>query len=93
MVQEIQTRRSDGTLAIRHGLLPGVVVEPLQGRQDVSGRFYLLDMDYYDVRSEALDMERTTKQLRDYNDVLYDFFRWSLSETLYTYLKPEAEHA
>lgn len=26
--------------------------------------------------------------MRDYNDVMYRFFRWTLSEKLYHYLEP-----
>ncbi len=93
MVQEVQARRADGTLAIRHGILTGRVVDPVQVQQEPEGKFYLLDMDYFDAQAQPLDIEPTTKQLRDYNDVMYRFFRWCLSETLYYYLKPEAEHA
>jgi len=26
--------------------------------------------------------------MQDYNDIMYRFFRWTLSETLYNYLEP-----
>ena len=93
MVQEVQARRADGTLAIRHGILTGRVVDPVQAQQEPDGKFYLLDMDYFDAQPQPLVIEGTTKQLRDYNDVMYRFFRWCLSETLYNHLKPEPEHA
>jgi uncharacterized protein (TIGR04255 family) len=93
MVQEIQARRSDGTLAIRHGVLTGRVVDPLQTQEEPDGKFYLIDMDYFDAQSVPLDIERTAKQLRDYNDVMYRFFRWSLTDKLFDHLKPEPEHA
>jgi uncharacterized protein (TIGR04255 family) len=92
MAQEIQARRPDGTLAIRHGVLTGRVVDPLPQTDAPDGRFYLLDMDYYDARPEPLDIKRTTTQVRTYNDVMYRFFRWSLSKELYNYLKPEPVH-
>ncbi len=89
MVQEVQSRRADGTFAIRHGLLVGRVVEPLPPAPAPEGRFYLLDMDYFDARAEPLDVERTTRALRDYNDVEYRFFRWSLTDALFKYMEPE----
>lgn len=89
MAQEIQARRADGVLGIRHGLLTGRVVEPLPDVDAPEGRFYLLDMDYYDAKAQPLDVARTLVQVRNYNDVMYDFFRWSLSKELFSYLKPE----
>jgi uncharacterized protein (TIGR04255 family) len=89
MVQEIQVRRPDGVLAIRHGLLTGSVVVERTPAPPAAGRFYLLDMDYFDARQEALDVERTTNTLRDYNDVMYRFFRWCLGDTLFKHLEPE----
>ncbi len=88
MVQETQVRRPDGVLAIRHGLLTGGVVEPTPAPTVASGRFYLLDMDYYDARPEELDVEATTARLRDYNDIMYRFFRWSLGKQMFDYLEP-----
>lgn len=87
-LQEIQVNRSDGILAIRHGLLNGSVVAPLPQEQPASGQFYLLDLDYYDMTECDLDISATIKQMQDYNDVMYRFFRWTLSETLYNYLEP-----
>lgn len=88
MVQETQFRRPDGVLAIRHGLLTGGVVEPAPAQTVAAGRFYLLDMDYYDARQEELDVEGTTARLRDYNEVMYGFFRWTLGKQMFEYLEP-----
>jgi uncharacterized protein (TIGR04255 family) len=93
MVQETQVRRPDGVLAIRHGLLVGGVVEPAPTSPVAGGRFYLLDMDYYDARQEPLDVERLGGTLRDYNDMMYRFFRWSLQDTLFRYLVPDHARA
>jgi uncharacterized protein (TIGR04255 family) len=87
-LQEIQIERHDGILSIRHGLLNGSVVVPLAQEQSVGGRFYLIDLDYYDTAEYDLDIPATIKQMQDYNDVMYRFFRWTLSETLYNYLEP-----
>jgi uncharacterized protein (TIGR04255 family) len=87
-LQEIQVNRPDGILAIRHGLLNGSVVAPLPQEQPATGQFYLLDLDYYDMTECDLDISATIKQMQDYNDVMYRFFRWTLSETLYNYLEP-----
>lgn len=85
MVQEVQVKRHDGVLAVRHGLLVGGVVEPVPPG---AGRFYLLDMDYYDGRQGVLDVDGTTRTLGDYNDVMYRFFRWCLGDELYKRLEP-----
>ncbi len=87
-LQEVQVERPDGTLAIRHGFLNGTVVMPLPQEQPASGRFYLIDLDYYDMTEQDLDISATIKQMQNYNDVMYRFFRWTLSETLYNHLEP-----
>ena len=87
-LQEIQVNRPDGILAIRHGLLNGAVVVPLPQEQPIRGQFYLIDLDYYDMTECDLDIPATIKQMQDYNDVIYRFFRWTLSETLYNHLEP-----
>jgi uncharacterized protein (TIGR04255 family) len=85
-LQEIQVERPDGILAIRHGLLSGVTVVPQES--PTNEPFYLIDLDYYDTTELDLDIPVTIKQMRDYNDIMYRFFRWVLSDTLYTYLEP-----
>ena len=45
-------------------------------------------LDYYDMTEYDLDIPATIKQMQDYNDIMYRFFRWTLSETLYNYLEP-----
>ena len=87
-LQEIQVERFDGVFSIRHGLLNGAVVAPLPQEQLAGGRFYLIDLDYYDMTECDLDISATIKQMQDYNDVMYRFFRWTLNETLYNYLEP-----
>jgi len=87
-LQEIQIQRFDGNLAIRHGLLSGAVVAPLPQEPPKSGRFYLIDLDYYDMTECELDISTTIEQMQNYNDIMYRFFRWTLSETLYNYLEP-----
>ena len=87
-LHEIQVGRPDGTLAIRHGLLNGAVVAPVPQEQPANGYFYLVDLDYYDTTEHDLDISAIIKQMQDYNDIMYRFFRWTLSETLYNYLEP-----
>ena len=84
-LQEIQVERPDGILAIRHGLLTGSVVPQ---EQPTSEPFYLIDLDYYDTTELDLDIPATIKQMQDYNDIMYRFFRWTLNEKLYNYLGP-----
>jgi uncharacterized protein (TIGR04255 family) len=88
MIQEIQVQRTDGVLAVRHGLLNGAIVPPLPQEQPATGRFYLIDLDYYDTTEYNLDIPATMKQMQDYNDVMYRFFRWTLGKKLYDYLEP-----
>lgn len=88
MFQDIQIKRQDGVLAIRHGLLEGSIVAPLPQQQINSGRFYLLDLDYYDMTECELDVLATLNQMRNYNDIMYRFFRWTLEDVLYNYLEP-----
>ncbi len=87
-LQEIQVERHDGILSIRHGLLNGSVVVPFAQEQPAGGQFYLIDLDYYDTTECDLGIPATIKQMQDYNDIMYRFFRWTLSETLYNYLEP-----
>jgi len=90
MVQEFQVTRSDGLLAVRHGLLQGtIVVDPLATTSAPTGPFYLLDLDYYDGRQQTLNVKETTETFREYNDVMYRFFRWCLTETLFTAMEPQ----
>jgi uncharacterized protein (TIGR04255 family) len=86
--QEIQMRRPDGTFAIRHGLLKGRAVPPLPKEEAMDGAFYLLDLDYYDTDEYDLDIPDILKKLRNYNEVMSGFFRWTLSEKLHQYLEP-----
>jgi uncharacterized protein (TIGR04255 family) len=87
-IHEIQINRSDGVLAVRHGLLNGIAVPPLPSEQPATGRFYLIDLDYFNVTECELDTPATIQQMQEYNDVMYRFFRWTLSEKLYDYLEP-----
>ena len=66
----------------------GAVVAPLPQEPPASGKFYLIDLDYYDMSEYDLDISATIKQMQAYNDVIYRFFRWTLSEKLYDYLEP-----
>jgi uncharacterized protein (TIGR04255 family) len=88
MLQEIQIERPDGILAIRHGLLNGTVVPPLPQEGPIDGRFYLIDLDYYDANECALDIAATIDQIKAYNDIMYRFFRWTLGDNLFSYLEP-----
>lgn len=87
---EIQSKRADGTLAIRHGLLTGTTVEPrASDRQVEQGPFYLLDLDYFDGAEGDLDIAGMLAQVRSYNESIYQFFRWALDRgKLYAQLEP-----
>lgn len=87
-LQEIQVSRPDGIFAIRHGLLKGTAVPPLPKEELIDGTFYLMDLDYYDNDEYDLDIPDTLKKMRNYNEIMSSFFRWTLSEKLYSYLEP-----
>jgi uncharacterized protein (TIGR04255 family) len=92
-LQEIQISRPDGIFAIRHGLLNGIAVPPLPKEEPMGGKFYLIDLDYYDTNEYDIDIPDTVKKMHDYNEIMSRFFRWTLSEKLYTYLEPNhAKH-
>jgi hypothetical protein len=87
-LQEIQVDRSDGVFAIRHGLLSGTAVPPLPKEEPIGGKFYLIDLDYYNTDECDLDISDTLDKLRNYNEIMSHFFRWTLSDKLYTDLEP-----
>jgi hypothetical protein len=35
-----------------------------------------------------LDIQATLDQMQEYNNTMYDFFRWTLGEKLYHHLEP-----
>jgi len=74
-VSEIRTDRPDGSLVIRHGFLDGTTVPPAAGRKQKTGRFYLLDLDYFNEQPGDFD-SRPLDRMIVYNDFLYRVFRW-----------------
>ncbi len=87
--QEMEVGLSDGSLVIRHGLLMGTTVEPRSQDPSAEGTFYLLDMDRFDPTPQALDLTAVANRLRDYNNLMYRFFRWVMLDPLYTALEPD----
>jgi uncharacterized protein (TIGR04255 family) len=91
-LQQIQVQRPDGQFAVRHGVLRGTTVPPFPSSPMMDpasqGAFYLLDLDYSDPRSMALDIAASRQQLRAYNDFSYRFFRWTLTERHHVALEP-----
>lgn len=86
-INELRTRRSDGTLLVRHGFLTGTTVAPLGQRPPKSSPFYLLDLDYYDEAPAPFDPDIAAR-MHAYNDVIYRGFRWFVGNgTLYHHLK------
>jgi uncharacterized protein (TIGR04255 family) len=87
---EVRTRRSDGSLLVRHGFLNGTTVVPMQNHPPKTGHFYLLDLDYFDETPVPFDVRQPIARMRRYNDILYRVFRWSIGEDrLYHYLRGE----
>lgn len=93
-LQEVRVQDPEGitgTLLIRHGLLTGAVVALLPNEQQSTGPFYLLDLDCFDETEDKLSIPETVALMREYNNVLYRLFRWTLRDRLYDYLEPELE--
>lgn len=89
-ISEVRTRRSDGSLLVRHGFLQGTTIIPTQNHPPKTGQFYLLDLNYYDETPVTFDVQSPIEQMQRYNDILYRFFRWSIGESeLYQYLRGE----
>ena len=78
-VHEVRTRRSDGTLLVRHGFLSGTTVAPTGRAQPKNGPFYLLDLDYYDESAVAFE-PAPAQRMRAYNNVLYSIFRFCIGD-------------
>ncbi|WP_044196978.1 TIGR04255 family protein [Hyalangium minutum] len=90
MLQEVRFKESDGVFVVRHGLLRGSIAPPHAPNPEASPAdpYYLLDLDYWDDRQMALDLEQTQKQLKDFSDLIYRFFRWTLGKRLEQEMKP-----
>jgi len=84
---EIRARTEDGVLLIHHGLLRGSFTNVL-GESPGSEPYYLLDLDYYDETPGDWDVGRVIQRVRDWNDIMYRLFRWSMTERLFEYLGP-----
>lgn len=87
--QEMEVALPDGSLVIRHGLLTGTTIEPRAQDPPPEGRFYLLDMDRVDATTRSLDPALIANRLRNYNDLMYRFFRWVMLDPLYAALEPD----
>jgi len=90
---EIRSKRSDGVLVIRHGLLTGTSVEPRPSEPPIERTpFYLLDMDYFDEAEGTLDVANAISSMKSFNEAMFQFFSWTLDGgQLYEQLSPGAE--
>jgi uncharacterized protein (TIGR04255 family) len=90
-IGEVRTKRTDGSLLVRHGFLQGTTIMPTQNHPPKIGHFYLLDLDYFDETPVTFDVLSPIEQMKRYNDTLYRVFRWSIGEgELYHYLRGES---
>ncbi len=83
---ELRVQQQNGVLVVRHGLVGRLI--PTEDAPDAEDRFYLIDLDYFDTTEADLDTDKIIEQMRTYNDFIYRFFRWTLSDDLYNYLDP-----
>jgi uncharacterized protein (TIGR04255 family) len=89
-ISEVRTHRDDGRVLLRHGFLNGTTVIPTPKHPAKSGRFYLLDLDYYDETATKFSATAPAERIKRYNDFLYNIFRWSIGQgELYEYLRGE----
>jgi uncharacterized protein (TIGR04255 family) len=73
-LQEIRLREDDGTLAIRHGYI---------GPDAADGKcFYLLDLDYYDESSHALDPVQVLEQVDAYHHTMHNVWENAITDEL-----------
>jgi uncharacterized protein (TIGR04255 family) len=84
---DIRAQFDNEALVIRHGLLRGSAVPPL-GTSPGNDPYYLLDMDYFDETPMPWDSGKVIDKMREWNDIMYRLFRWSMSERLSEALGP-----
>jgi len=80
-IQEIRTKRSDGSFVVRHGY-----VNPDDGR----GSYYLLDLDYFDEEPRSFDEGGILSRLDDYHEEISKAFEMSLKPAMREHLGEEA---
>jgi uncharacterized protein (TIGR04255 family) len=77
-LQEIRLREHDGTLTVRHGYL---------GKEATGADpFYLLDIDYFDERSQPLVPGQVIEQVNGYHRTIHNLFETAITEKLREYL-------
>lgn len=92
-IQQITLRYPDHQgINIHHGVIPnGTTVRPRPGEPIPQGEFYLLDVDAYREfpLPAGLSMEplKIREYVQAYHDVVYRFFRWSITQEYLAALK------
>jgi uncharacterized protein (TIGR04255 family) len=76
-VSEFRANRADGSLVLRHGFLDGTTIVPIAGRKPTTGRFYLLDLDYFNEQAGDFNAHPVDRMIL-YNEFLYRVFRWCI---------------
>lgn len=76
-MQELRFAQERGVCALRHGLV-----------QRESDATYVLDYDFYDDQSQALDLESQVRLLADFNHGAYELFVWSIPPEHFATFKP-----
>ncbi|HST56250.1 MAG TPA: TIGR04255 family protein [Solirubrobacteraceae bacterium] len=79
-LHELRFGQPEGELTFRHGMQRAA-----PGARPV----YLLDFDHYEQRLRAFDVDDDEQRLRRFNDVLYNVFRWSITDAQYQDFDPE----
>jgi uncharacterized protein (TIGR04255 family) len=76
-MQELRFAQDRGVCTLRHGLV----------RRD-GGAVYVLDYDFYDDQSQALDIDAQVRLLADFNHGGYELFAWSVPPEHFATFKP-----
>jgi uncharacterized protein (TIGR04255 family) len=78
--QQIQLELDQGKVTIRHGYT----------REETSDSVYFLDLDAYDDKAGAFDVEEMLERLAIYHKWVWSIFRSSITDELVDYLKPRS---
>lgn len=77
-MHEMRFGQDRGTCTLRHGLVRAPSHPPT----------YVIDADFYDETSAALDLEDQFRLLADFNHGAFELFRWAVSPELFSTFNP-----
>ena len=78
-MQEMRFAQEQGFCTIRHGL----ACQPDQKSA------YILDLDFYDDDLQKIDLDAQVNLLAHFNHVIYDLFKWAITEDRFAQFEPQ----